>query len=145
MDHYFRLPDGNAWSTGRLAYVPADDYLFGVWLSAGLVPDEVATEQEIDGALRTAGLAHLSPLPRRDIPARAWLQRLTAAEIGAAWAAANAAMARGQPDLLALMFHLMSAHEVDVLDQDTIAGVDAMIAVGAIAPARKTAILARGE
>lgn len=96
------------------------------------VPDEGA----IDDALRAAGLADLSPLPRRDIPTLAWVDRFTDAELLAADAI---------PVFRVMLLRAVAAHDIDVLNPRTIIGVDALIAGGAIDPARKADILRRGE
>lgn len=98
----------------------------------------VATESDIDDALRAAGYPQGSPLPPRDITALAFRRRFTPAEKLAITAAAQS-----NPALRLWLDDSIAAQQVDLLDPEAVAGMGALVAAGLLSEERKAQILER--
>lgn len=131
---------GQYWSTARLEWVTAESPYLAMWRDSDNASIQCSTVLELDELLHAAGLSALSPLPQRDIQALAFRQRFTQDERLAIHVAAMSV-----PTVALWVADATAAQTIDVLAAETVAGIDALIAAGLLAPERKAQILRRGE
>ncbi len=124
-----------AYSSASAAYVPASDATFMAWLADENIPTAIDTEAALNDVLLAqypAGALHPSP----QLSPLVFIGRFTPAEQSAIVTAAqsNAAM-------LLWLVQAAGAQYIDLTDQRTKAGLDALVTAGFLTAERETAIL----
>lgn len=79
------------WASAEASYVASDDGEYRAWLVAGGMPTRIASEEELDFVLASAGHGDRAPHPpKRTVPKSVIVSRLIeAGKIGAAYKALN--------------------------------------------------------